>query len=73
MGRNTNREFMGCDRYKMINFKGMTYDDIRPIFEKKSSTKEEKKKDDSSKPAEGKRKKTLAKKRASGKDSEESA
>ncbi|GKC48602.1 hypothetical protein Tco_1071347, partial [Tanacetum coccineum] len=59
--------------YKMRNFKGMTYDDIRPIFEKKSSTEEEKKKDDSSKPAKGKRKKTLARKRASGKDSEESA
>ncbi|GJU15308.1 putative ribonuclease H-like domain-containing protein [Tanacetum coccineum] len=84
--------------YKMRNFKGMTYDDIRLIFEKvwdqihefvpmdselvipkskgaesvkKSSTKEEKKKDDSSKPAEGKRKKTLARKTASGKDKEE--
>ncbi|GKE71007.1 hypothetical protein Tco_1529079 [Tanacetum coccineum] len=84
----------------MRNFKGMIYDDIRPIFEKvwdqihefvpmdselvipkskgaksikKSSTKEEKKKDDSSKPAEGKRKKTLARKRESRKDSKESA
>ncbi|GJV09154.1 hypothetical protein Tco_1346810 [Tanacetum coccineum] len=84
----------------MRNFKGMSYVDIRPIFEKvwdqihefvpidselvipkskgeeslkKSSTEEEKKKDDSSKPAEGKRKKTLAKKIESRKDSEESA
>ncbi|GJS63928.1 hypothetical protein Tco_0678492 [Tanacetum coccineum] len=85
--------------YKMKHFKGMTYDDIRPIFEKvwdqihefkpmdtevvipkskgaesaiKSSTEEEKKRDDRSKPAEGRRKKSLARKRASGKDSEES-
>ncbi|GKD54232.1 hypothetical protein Tco_1287619 [Tanacetum coccineum] len=50
--------------YKMIYFKEMSYEDIRPIFEKK--------RDDSSKPAEGRRIKTLAKKRASGKDSEES-
>ncbi|GJY19993.1 hypothetical protein Tco_0392559, partial [Tanacetum coccineum] len=50
--------------YKMRHFKGMSYEDIRPIFEKK--------RDDSSKPAEGRRKKTLARRRASGKDSEES-
>ncbi|GJR75720.1 hypothetical protein Tco_0088085 [Tanacetum coccineum] len=50
--------------YKMRHFKGMSYEDIRPIFEKK--------RDDSSKPAEGRRKKTLARKRESGKDSEES-
>ncbi|GKE33830.1 hypothetical protein Tco_1453152, partial [Tanacetum coccineum] len=50
--------------YKMRHLKGMSYEDIRPIFEKK--------RDDSSKPAEGRRKKTLARKRANGKDSEES-
>ncbi|GJQ92748.1 hypothetical protein Tco_0003887 [Tanacetum coccineum] len=50
--------------FKMSHFKGMSYEEIRPIFEKK--------RDDSSKPAEGRRKKTLARKRASGKDSEES-
>ncbi|GJS33406.1 hypothetical protein Tco_0531788 [Tanacetum coccineum] len=49
--------------YKMIHFKEMSYEDIKPIFEKK--------RDDSSKPAEGRRKKTLARKRASRKDSEE--
>ncbi|GKC56687.1 hypothetical protein Tco_1084285 [Tanacetum coccineum] len=85
--------------YKMRHFKGMSYEDIRPIFEKvwdqihsfvpmdskleipklkraepvkRQSTKEEKKRDDSNKPSEGRRKKTLARKRASGKDSEES-
>ncbi|GJT98338.1 hypothetical protein Tco_1093856, partial [Tanacetum coccineum] len=83
--------------YKMRHLKGMSYEDIRPIFEKvwdqihsfvpmdpemeipklkraepvkRQSTEEEKKRDDSSKPAEGRRKKTLARKRASGKDSE---
>ncbi|GJS26231.1 retrovirus-related pol polyprotein from transposon TNT 1-94 [Tanacetum coccineum] len=76
--------------YKMRHFKGMSYEYIRPIFEKvwdqihsfvpmdfeleipklkraesvkKPSTEEEKKKDDSGKPAEGRRKKTLARKR----------
>ncbi|GJT70738.1 hypothetical protein Tco_1030024 [Tanacetum coccineum] len=39
---------------------------------KRQSTEEEMKRDDSSKPAEGRRKKSLARKRASGKDSEES-
>ncbi|GKA79807.1 hypothetical protein Tco_0786403 [Tanacetum coccineum] len=58
--------------YKMRHFKGMSYEDIRPIFEKRQSTEEEKKRDDSSNPVEGRRKKTLARKRASGKDSEES-
>ncbi|GKD06964.1 hypothetical protein Tco_1186649 [Tanacetum coccineum] len=85
--------------YKMRHSKGMSYEDIRPIFEKvwdqlhsfmpmdseleipklkrgepvkRQSTEEEKKRDDSIKPAEGRRIKTLAKKRASGKDSEES-
>ncbi|GJW04971.1 hypothetical protein Tco_1563827 [Tanacetum coccineum] len=85
--------------YTMRHFKGMSYEDIRPIFEKVwdqihsfvpmdseleilklkraepvkiQSTEEEKKRDDSSKPVEGRRNKTLARKRASGKDSEES-
>ncbi|GJX57057.1 hypothetical protein Tco_0286954 [Tanacetum coccineum] len=39
---------------------------------KRQSIEEEKKRDDSSNPVEGRRKKTLARKRASGKDSEES-
>ncbi|GJR77601.1 reverse transcriptase domain-containing protein [Tanacetum coccineum] len=39
---------------------------------KRQSTEEEKKRDDSSKTAEGRRKKTLARKRANGKDSEQS-
>ncbi|GJU62654.1 hypothetical protein Tco_1244489 [Tanacetum coccineum] len=54
--------------YKMRHFKGMSYEDIRPIFEKvwdqnpklkraepvkRQSTEEEKKRDDSNKPSEG--------------------
>ncbi|GKC18603.1 hypothetical protein Tco_1020753, partial [Tanacetum coccineum] len=50
--------------YKLSYFKGMSYEDIRPIFEKKI--------DDSSKPAGGSRKKSLARKRAGEKQSEES-
>nr|GEU63631.1 putative reverse transcriptase domain-containing protein [Tanacetum cinerariifolium] len=49
--------------FKLSHFKGMSYEDIRPIFEKG------KKSDDSSRPT---RKKTLARKRADGHDSEES-
>ncbi|GJY58677.1 hypothetical protein Tco_0458569 [Tanacetum coccineum] len=66
--------------YKQSHFRGMSYKDIRPIFEmidlqQKQSSEEEKlrKNDDSSKPSEGSRKKTLAKKRASEKQSEEGA
>ncbi|GJS77747.1 hypothetical protein Tco_0727628 [Tanacetum coccineum] len=53
-------------------FLKMTYDDIRLIFEKVWDQIHERK-EDTSKPAEGKRKKTLARKRASRKDSKESA
>ncbi|GJY57624.1 hypothetical protein Tco_0456739 [Tanacetum coccineum] len=64
--------------YKMNYFKGMKYEDIRPIFEKvwdqnqsfvpmDSEDKEKGRK----KKARGSRKKTFARKRASGKDSEE--
>ncbi|GJY82329.1 putative ribonuclease H-like domain-containing protein [Tanacetum coccineum] len=51
--------------YKQSHFRGMSYKDIRPIFEKKN--------DDSSKPSGGSRKKTLTRKRASEKQSEECA
>ncbi|GJX98059.1 hypothetical protein Tco_0355078, partial [Tanacetum coccineum] len=65
--------------YKMNYFKGMKYEDIRPIFETvwdqiqsfvpiDSEVKEK----HSKKKTRGSRKKTLARKRASGKDSEES-
>ncbi|GJX40360.1 hypothetical protein Tco_0255350 [Tanacetum coccineum] len=58
--------------YKQSCFRGMSYEDIRPIFERQPA-KEEKlqKNDDSSKPSGGSRKKTLARKRASEKQSEE--
>ncbi|GJW62198.1 hypothetical protein Tco_0111533 [Tanacetum coccineum] len=62
--------------YKMNYFKGMKYEDIRPIFEKVwdqiqsfAPMDSEKEKGSEKK---GSRKKTLARKRASGKDSEES-
>ncbi|GJW84135.1 hypothetical protein Tco_0157280, partial [Tanacetum coccineum] len=65
--------------YKINYFKGMKYEDIRPIFEKvwdqiqslvpmDSKVKEK----DSKKKTRRSRKKTPARKRASGKDSEES-
>ncbi|GJR25841.1 putative reverse transcriptase domain-containing protein [Tanacetum coccineum] len=61
-------------RYKMNYFKGMKYEDIRPIFEKvwdqiQSFALMDSEKDSEKK---GSRKKTLARKRVSGKDSEES-
>ncbi|GKD64257.1 hypothetical protein Tco_1306365 [Tanacetum coccineum] len=70
--------------YKQSHFKGMSYEDVRLIFERKSDkikalgfvqkqpAEEEKKIDDSRKLAGESRKKTLARKRAGGKDSEES-
>ncbi|GKB75672.1 hypothetical protein Tco_0942567 [Tanacetum coccineum] len=75
--------------YKMCQFKGMRYEDIRPIFErvwnqnqafvpKDSEIEKEVMKrpgfdiqQESSKKTRGSRKKTLARKRASGKDSEQ--
>ncbi|GJS17160.1 hypothetical protein Tco_0411632 [Tanacetum coccineum] len=61
--------------YKMNYFKGMKYEDIRPIFEKvwdqiQSFTPMDSEKEKGSE-KKGNRKKTLARKRASGKDSEE--
>nr|GEV42586.1 putative ribonuclease H-like domain-containing protein [Tanacetum cinerariifolium]GEV42589.1 putative ribonuclease H-like domain-containing protein [Tanacetum cinerariifolium] len=52
--------------YRLSYFKGMSYEEIRPIFEKRQSTEEEKEKEngDSSKPTRGSRKKTLARKRS---------
>ncbi|GJU79367.1 hypothetical protein Tco_1276437 [Tanacetum coccineum] len=52
----------------------MSYEDIRPIFERQLAEEEKlQKNDDSSKPSRGSRKKTLARKRASEKQSEEGA
>ncbi|GKC24508.1 hypothetical protein Tco_1026658, partial [Tanacetum coccineum] len=66
--------------YKMSHFKGMSYDDIRPIFENVwdqihsfMPMDSDEKKDDSNRKSAGKgRKKTLARKRAGGKDTKES-
>ncbi|GKA69951.1 hypothetical protein Tco_0776015 [Tanacetum coccineum] len=65
--------------YKMNYFKGMKYEDIKPIFEKVWDQNQsfvpmdsEDKEKGSKKKAGGSRKKTLARKRASGKDSEKS-
>ncbi|GJW39386.1 hypothetical protein Tco_0065231 [Tanacetum coccineum] len=64
--------------YKMNYFKGMKYEDIRPIFEKVWDQIQsfvpmdsEDKKKGSKKKAGGRRKKTLARKRTSEKQSEE--
>ncbi|GJR69800.1 hypothetical protein Tco_0015865 [Tanacetum coccineum] len=66
--------------YKMNYFKGMKYEDIRPIFEKVWDQNQsfvpmdsEDKEKDSKKKAGGSRKKTLARKRAGEKQSDQSA
>ncbi|GJT25084.1 hypothetical protein Tco_0895021 [Tanacetum coccineum] len=73
-------------RYKMSHFKGMRYEEIRPIFEKvwdqiqsfipmdyEKEKGSEKKTEESSRTAGGRRKKSLARKRAKETLSEESA
>ncbi|GJW92136.1 hypothetical protein Tco_0169689 [Tanacetum coccineum] len=54
--------------YKQSHFRGISYEDIRPIFERQPAEEEKlQKNDDSSKPSGDGRKKTLARKRASEK------
>nr|GEV33997.1 hypothetical protein [Tanacetum cinerariifolium] len=60
--------------YKQSYFRGLRYEDIRPIFERQVAEEVSEKKDDnSSKPVRGSRKKTVAKKRIGAKVDEESA
>ncbi|GJX13748.1 putative ribonuclease H-like domain-containing protein [Tanacetum coccineum] len=59
--------------YKMIHFNGMSYEDIRPIFERQDDVISEQAKKESSRTAGRRRKKSLAIKRARETLSEESA